>query len=77
MRLFMKYLHQADPAPVTEGSLFTPAPARHGTDVSGGWRPASSSGKTKWLAATLAVAAAGWYAWQQQATPTTSPRQQS
>ena len=70
MRLLHHYLRQAEIAPVSEGSIFTPTPTRHGTDISGGWRrPTSSSSKSgsKWLGTAIAVAAAaGFYAWQQR-----------
>ncbi|MDF7812063.1 SDR family oxidoreductase [Hymenobacter sp. YC55] len=73
MRLLKLYLQQAERAPISDGSLFTPTPARHGTDISGGWRrPASSSGSSnsKWLnaAVALATAAAGFYALRQRST---------
>ncbi|UOG73194.1 SDR family oxidoreductase [Hymenobacter tibetensis] len=68
MRLLNYYLRQAEPAPITEGSLFTPTPARHGTDISGGWRrPASASGGAKWVGAV--ALAAGAYAWWRSRTP--------
>ncbi|WP_375433967.1 SDR family oxidoreductase [uncultured Hymenobacter sp.] len=78
MRLLQRYLQQAERAPISDGSLFTPTPARHGTDISGGWRrPTSSSGgsNSKWLGAAVAMvaAAAGFYAWQQR--PSSNPQQ--
>jgi short-subunit dehydrogenase len=69
LRLFKRYLDQAEPAPITAGSLFTPTPAPHGSSISGGW--GSSSGEksqsSKWLGAALVAGfAAGLYAWQQR-----------
>ena len=74
LRFLNHYLQQAEHAPISDGSLFTPTPARHGTDISGGWRrPASSSSGSgsKWLSAAVAIAAAaaGFYALQQRSTP--------
>ncbi len=69
LRLLNYYLKQAERAPITEGSLFTPTPARHGTDISGGWRRPASSGRGMWLGAALLAAAAGAYAWQQRPKP--------
>jgi short-subunit dehydrogenase len=64
-RLFERYLQQADPAPVSEGSLFAPHPAPHGTEVSGGWGITGSTGRSNtWLGAAVAAGvAAGLYAW--------------
>jgi short-subunit dehydrogenase len=66
MRLLKGYLRQAQPAPISEGSVFAPAPAPHGTEISGGWGSSSpaSTGK-KWMGAALVAGfAAGLYAWQ-------------
>ncbi|UYZ63694.1 SDR family oxidoreductase [Hymenobacter weizhouensis] len=65
MRLFRRYLNQAQPAPITEGSLFEPRPAPHGAEVTGGWRQPEQSSSTRWLggAALAAGLAAGLYAW--------------
>jgi hypothetical protein len=61
---------KADPAPISEGSIFTPQPAPHGTDISGGHKSYASSGSGgsgMWLGAALAAGvAAGVYAWRQR-----------
>ena len=76
MRLLKRYLQVAEQAPISDGSLFTPTPARHGTDIAGGWRRPASSGESglKWLGTALivAAAAAGFYAWQQR--PSSPPQ---
>lgn len=66
MRLFRRYLNQAQPAPITQGSLFEPHPAPHGDEVSGGWRKPQSSTSTALLggAALAAGLAAGILAWR-------------
>ncbi|WP_139920891.1 SDR family oxidoreductase [Hymenobacter sp. DG01] len=66
-RLFRGYLAQAQPAPVSENSLFRPQPAPHGSDISGGWlAPAAPRGRGTWWGAALLAAAAGAYLWQQR-----------
>ncbi|MBD2767982.1 SDR family oxidoreductase [Hymenobacter sp. BT664] len=70
LRLLKRYLRQAQPAPISEGSVFAPAPAPHGTEISGGWGSSQPAGAgRKWLGAALAAGfAAGLYAWQRHAT---------
>ncbi|WP_324676971.1 SDR family oxidoreductase [Hymenobacter sp. GOD-10R] len=66
-RLFDTYFQQADPAPVSEGSLFTPQPAPHGTGISGGWAKPTKPRNGQWLGAALAAGlAVGLVAWQQR-----------
>lgn len=68
-RLFERYLAQADPAPVSDNSLFSPAPAPHGEEVSGGWLDSQRPAQTpKWLggAALLAGAVAGFVTWKKR-----------
>ena len=62
---------RADPAPVTEGSIFAPQPAPHGTDISGGHKSNSGAGSIWLSAASIAGLAAGLYVWRQRqaATP--------
>ena len=75
MRLLRRYLRQAQPAPITEGSLFSPAPAPHGTGISGGWRRAAPPSRgRKWLGIGLAGLAVGLYAWQQRQDPAGQPK---
>ncbi|HEX8505276.1 MAG TPA: SDR family oxidoreductase [Hymenobacter sp.] len=67
-RLLELYLKQAAPAPVSDNSLFSPSPAPHGTDVSGGWRAPNQPARGQKLlgAALVAGIAAGVYAWLQR-----------
>ncbi|GAB2793917.1 short-subunit dehydrogenase [Hymenobacter luteus] len=66
MRLFLGYLRQAERAPVSENSLFSPLPAPHGASVSGGWRKmAAPRSRRAWWGAAVITAAAGLLAWQQ------------
>lgn len=65
MQFFSRYLEQARPVPVTEGSLFTPAPAPHGTGISGGWRrPTTPRNGQRWTAAFAVGLAVALYAWR-------------
>lgn len=58
---------RADPTPRTEGSIFAPQPAPHGTDISGGHKSYAPAGGKAWLGAALAAGvAAGVYAWRQR-----------
>lgn len=74
MRLFRGYLQQAEPAPVSENSLFRPQPAPHGSDVSGGWlAPTAPRRRGAWWGAALLAAAAGAYLWQQRKPGAATP----
>jgi short-subunit dehydrogenase len=72
LRFFKIAQRNADPAPVSEGSIFAPQPAPHGTDISGGhksYAPSKSGSISVWLGAALAAGvAAGLYAWRQRRT---------
>ncbi|WP_045689900.1 SDR family oxidoreductase [Hymenobacter sp. AT01-02] len=67
-RLFDTYFQQAETAPVSENSLFTPHPVPHGTGISGGWRKPTTPRNGQWIGAALAagLAAAGLVAWQRK-----------
>jgi short-subunit dehydrogenase len=68
-RLFDTYFAQAEPAPISENSLFAPHPAPYGTDSSGGWRRPTTPRNGQWLGVALAAGAVlGLLAWQRRPT---------
>ncbi|GGF24576.1 hypothetical protein [Hymenobacter cavernae] len=64
-RLFDTYFAQADPAPVSENSLFTPSLVPHDTNISGGWAKPTKPRNGQWLGAALVAGlAVSFLAWQ-------------
>jgi len=73
MQFFSRYMDQAKHVPITEGSLFAPASAPHGTGISGGWSNTRTPRNGQRWAAALAAAltAAALLTWQKQPSTTT------
>ncbi|TGE06312.1 SDR family oxidoreductase [Hymenobacter fodinae] len=66
-RLFDTYFKQAEPAPVSENSLFEPRAAPYGNNISGGWRRSPKTSTGPWLSAAVAAGVTlGLLAWQRK-----------